>query len=65
MGTLLEIARIGGHIVHKVIAIHNSGADKEVIEALETALKGIKEVHRIIHRHWIKTPKDDLGMKDS
>ena len=56
----MEIARIGGHIVHKVIAIHNSGADKEVIQAIETALKGIKEVHRIIHRHWANIPKDDV-----
>ena len=58
MGTLLEIARIGGHIVHKAIAIHRSGADTEVIEAVKEALDGIKEVHRIIHRHWSGIAKD-------
>ena len=58
MGTLLEIARVGGHIVHKVIALHQSGADAEVIDAIEKALDGIKEVHRIIHRHWANLPKE-------
>ena len=58
MSIFLEAARIAGHIVHKAIILHRSGADKPVIDAVIKAVEALKEAHRIIHHHWSKLPTE-------